>query len=26
VRRLEDQARKMRGSVKTHVGRPPIEG
>ena len=26
VRRLEDQARKMRGNVKTHAGRPPAEG
>jgi len=26
VRRLEDQSRKMRGSVKTHAGRPPAEG
>jgi ribosomal subunit interface protein len=26
VRRLEDQTRKMRGSVKTHAGRSPIEG
>jgi ribosome-associated translation inhibitor RaiA len=26
VRRLEDQTRKMRGSVKTHAGRPPVEG
>lgn len=26
VRRLEDQTRKMRGDVKTHVGRPPAAG
>jgi hypothetical protein len=26
VRRLEDQARKMRGDVKNHPGRPPLEG
>jgi ribosomal subunit interface protein len=26
VRRVEDQSRKMRGSVKTHAGRPPAEG
>ncbi len=26
VRRLEDQTRKMRGSVKTHAGRPTAEG
>jgi ribosomal subunit interface protein len=26
VRRLEDQSRKMRGSVKTHASRPPAEG
>ncbi len=26
TRRLEDQARKMRGSVKAHAGRPPAEG
>jgi hypothetical protein len=26
VRRLEDQTRKMRGSVETHTGRPPVEG
>jgi ribosomal subunit interface protein len=25
IRRLEDQTRKMRGSVKTHPGRPPAE-
>jgi len=26
TRRLEDQIRKMRGSVKTPAGRPPVEG
>ena len=26
VRRLEDRTQKMRGSVKTHAGRPPAEG
>jgi hypothetical protein len=26
VRQLEDQARKLRGDVKTHPGRPLVEG
>ena len=26
TRRLEDQARKMRGDVKTHAGRAPAAG